>query len=186
MNESSLVGSSTISYKTLPYGSAPTQNPRCAPLFPFELPGSSSSSASSVAPSPFGLRSKPLSQMSSREIGREGERVAASYLASCGLEVCERNWRRAGVEADIVCRDGATSVLVEVKTRLALGEKASVVPELAVNERKRDRYRKAALLYIAQHLDVQSVRFDVIALAIVSEELAHLRHLMCAFGWDQL
>ena len=74
-------------------------------------------------------------------------------------------------------------VLVEVKTRLALGSQAEV-PELAVGRRKRNRYRRLALMYLALHSEFDSVRFDVIAINIVGESLARLRHLMGAFSWE--
>ena len=42
-----------------------------------------------------------------------------------------------------------------------------------------------ALFYMAEHPEVSSVRFDVIAINIVGERLAKLRHLVGAFAWDE-
>lgn len=128
---------------------------------------------------------KPLEMLSSREIGTEGERLAAAYLRRRGVEVLECNWRCSGGEVDIVASDEDTVVLVEVKTRLALGDDAEEMPELAVDRRKQRRYRKLALLYLASHPEVNSVRFDVIALNIVGERCARLRHLIGAYEWDE-
>lgn len=127
---------------------------------------------------------KPIEQYTPREIGCEGERLAASYLVKRGYEVIERNWRCSAGEVDIIAKDDDATVLVEVKTRLALGESGDTMPELAVDRQKQRRYRKLALLYLACHPDVNSVRFDVIALNIVGERCARLRHLIGAFCWD--
>lgn len=132
-----------------------------------------------------GVPDKPLSEYTSHEIGQEGEHLAASYLEKRGYEVLERNWRCSSGEVDIIAREGDTVVLVEVKTRLTLGESSDVMPELAVDRRKQRRYRKLALLYLACHPDVTSVRFDVIALNIVGERCARLRHLIGAYSWDE-
>jgi putative endonuclease len=136
-------------------------------------------------PSDDVLARKSVREMSPREIGGEGERLAAEFLARRGYKVLERNWRCAAGEVDIVCRDGDVHVLVEVKTRLALGDDAQDMPELAVDRRKRERYRKLALLYLATHPFVESLRFDVIALNIVAERTARLRHLIGAFQWTE-
>ena len=58
------------------------------------------------------------------------------------------------------------------------------MPELAVDRRKRARYRRIALYYLSEHPEVDSVRFDVIAINIVQERMARLRHLVGAFAWD--
>jgi putative endonuclease len=124
-----------------------------------------------------------------RELGRKGEEMAASYLERRGWRLLERNWRCPYGEADIVAQDSDdddndTVVLVEVKTRLALGERADAMPELAVDAHKRFRYRRLALAYLMEHPEVFSIRFDVIALNVVGDGSARLRHLFCAFSLD--
>ena len=51
--------------------------------------------------------------------GREAEDAAAAYLARAGLAVVDRNVRFRAGELDLVCRDGARWVFVEVKARRA-------------------------------------------------------------------
>ena len=46
-----------------------------------------------------------------------GEQLAADYLMRQGLSVIERNFRVKGGEIDLVCRDGKTTVFVEVRLR---------------------------------------------------------------------
>lgn len=130
------------------------------------------------------LESKPIREYTTREIGIEGERLAASYLEKRGYGILERNWRCRGGEVDIIAEGDDGIVLVEVKTRLCLGDDRDSMPELAVDTRKQRRYRRLALFYLAEHYDVSSIRFDVIAVNIVGERQARLRHLLGAFQWD--
>jgi len=56
--------------------------------------------------------------MSTRQAkGAAAEQMAADYLSRHGLAVLERNFRVRGGEIDLVCRDGATTVFVEVRLR---------------------------------------------------------------------
>lgn len=127
---------------------------------------------------------RPISEYSPREVGIEGERIAASYLVRRGYRVIDRNMRNAGGEADIVAMDEDECVLVEVKTRIAIGEDAESMPELSVDAAKRGRYRQIALLYLVDHPEIGAIRFDVIAINIVAERNARLRHLVAAYSWD--
>ena len=127
---------------------------------------------------------KPLSQWTSHDVGREGESLCVAYLENRGYEVLERNWRCASGEADVVALDGDALVLVEVKTRLSRKDDDDTIPELAVDEHKQERYRGIALTYLAMNPTVHSIRFDVVAIKIVGERCARLRHLVGAYGWD--
>ena len=82
-----------------------------------------------------------LSSLSTKDLGGFGEILGVSYLEGRGYEILERNRRTPFGEADLVCRDGDETVLVEVKTRF--GDTAC--PEEAVNEDKVRRYRKITL-----------------------------------------
>lgn len=136
---------------------------------------------------PFGDRPhKPIAQYTSREVGDEGERLAVAYLRRRGYEILACNWRCDAGEIDIIATEGTGEVvLVEVKTRLDLGAAKDAMPELSVDRRKQRRYRKLALCYLLAHPEVEMVRFDVIAVSIVAERCARLRHLIGAFAWDE-
>lgn len=123
--------------------------------------------------------------LSPHELGMRGEELASSYLKSRGLEIVERNFRCRSGEADIVAWEDGEYVLVEVKTRLAIGRERESLPELAVDSDKRERYRRIALEYMMLHPEVSFVRFDVIAINVVGERQASLRHLVGAFSWDE-
>ncbi len=49
--------------------------------------------------------------------GAAGEQLAADYLQRRGLTLVERNFRVRGGEIDLICRDGRTTVFVEVRLR---------------------------------------------------------------------
>jgi putative endonuclease len=105
---------------------------------------------------------------STRSRGRAGEALAAAYLELVGCEIEARNLTLAGVEVDLVARDGATRVLVEVKLR---GRSDYGGAALAVNGGKRTRLRRAAASLGAE----AAVRIDVIAVELVDGG-AMLRH----------
>lgn len=130
---------------------------------------------------------KAVRDLTPRELGMKGEDMAAAYLERNDWYILARNWRCRFGEVDIVARepdDDETVVLVEVKTRLALGARSDEMPELSVDAKKRRRYRNLAHAYVVDHPDVDAIRFDVIALNVVGEAQARLRHLRGAFGWD--
>lgn len=130
---------------------------------------------------------RPVGELTPQELGLRGEEIASRHLRERGWEILERNWRCEFGEVDIIARDGGDEgsvVLVEVKTRLDLGGRRNTVPELAVDDDKRERYRMCALCYLASHRDVDTVRFDVMALTVVEEGGAHLRHLIGAYSLD--
>lgn len=128
---------------------------------------------------------KSLSSCSNKQIGAYGEELAVAYLESCDYVLCERNWRSTFGEVDIIAEDQGTIVLVEVKTRIAQSEDDIILPELAVDYRKRNRYQKLALVYLSLNSHVETVRFDVVALKLTGENEARLRHYPAAYEWGE-
>ena len=55
--------------------------------------------------------------MEKQQLGAWGEQRAAAYLATLGYTIVERNWRGQRSEIDIIARNDATLVLVEVRVR---------------------------------------------------------------------
>ena len=123
-------------------------------------------------------------KMTTRQLGTLGEDLAELYLKQRGYHVLERNMRNRGGEADIVARQGRCVVMVEVKTRLADSEGDDVMPEIAVDKRKQERYRKITLEYLVENPDESLVRFDVIAIKVRAARDATVRHLSGAFVCD--
>ncbi|GAA3772494.1 YraN family protein [Microbacterium kribbense] len=111
------------------------------------------------------------------ELGRAGERRAATHLTVRGFEVLDRNWRAPGGEIDLVAYTGRTLVFVEVKTRRSarFGD-----PLAAVDTRKRARLWKLAAAWCAAHPDRacgRARRLDVIGITGADPATARLEHV---------
>lgn len=113
-------------------------------------------------------------------LGVFGEEIATQYLQGRGYTLLERNYRTVFGEADIVFRDGDEVVLVEVKTRLGLEAR----PEEAVDERKTRRYRNITLAYLGANAWADRVRFDVVAVNVVTPEDAVVHHFAGVCLWE--
>lgn len=118
--------------------------------------------------------------MTELTIGQRGEDAAAAYLERSGMTIVNRNWRCKAGEVDIVALDGEEVVFIEVKTRRS---NATGSPEEAVSASKQKRYARLARSYLQQAgLSQVSVRFDVIAIQVIAEDRALLRHHRAAFS----
>lgn len=106
-----------------------------------------------------------------RSTGAAYEQAAGYYLEQLGYEILEYNYRCRRGEIDIVAKDGEYLVFCEVKYR-SDGKKGS--PLEAVDARKQQRIRRAALYYLTEHgkSDVPC-RFDVIG--IEGTKVTHIR-----------
>jgi putative endonuclease len=90
--------------------------------------------------------------------GDAAEGAAAQLLGARGLRVIERNFRVKGGEIDLVCRDGATTVFVEVRlrTRQDYGGAAA-----SITSAKQQRLILAARHWLARHGETPC-RFDAV------------------------
>ena len=101
--------------------------------------------------------------MSTRQTGQWGEEIAALFLRLKGFEVLKTNARYERREVDLVVRDGASLVAVEVKLRI--GNRFGAAVE-AIDERKMMRLR-TALVGIARELNLAlSPRIDVVTIDV--------------------
>lgn len=97
----------------------------------------------------------------SHELGKRGERLAASYLTQHGWSILERNWRFHHKEIDLVARRGGLVAFVEVKSRDAasLGH-----PLECITRSKRHDLATAARGWIALRGRAgESYRFDAVS-----------------------
>lgn len=110
---------------------------------------------------------------STRDKGRAGEDRAAIFLSARGLEIVARNVIAAGVEIDLIVRDGETLVFVEVRGRrdARLGH-----PFETVDARKQARLRRGATGWLVANdlWERVATRFDVVAL--VGDDIEWLRN----------
>ena len=127
-----------------------------------------------------------LDELNNKEVGALGEAIAATYLKQLGMDVLEKNYRCPEGEADLIAYDDEADevVLVEVKTRRFRSMEESLYPEEAVTPKKERRYRRIASYYVMEHYPVPCVRFDVVAVGLVSGCVASIVHLERAFDWD--
>jgi len=96
----------------------------------------------------------------SKQIGDAGEEIAVRHLVTQGLRVLARNFRVKGGEIDIVCRDGVTTVFVEVRKRTSTRFGGAVY---SITPTKQRRLILAARHWLAQHGD-SACRFDCVLL----------------------
>ncbi len=96
-----------------------------------------------------------------KKIGETAETLAADFLRKQGLQLLERNWRCRFGEIDLVCRDGDSIVIVEVRLRsnIRFGSAAA-----SIDRRKQARLIAAASLYLARKPSTPC-RFDVVLMA---------------------
>jgi putative endonuclease len=111
-------------------------------------------------------------------LGRIGERIAADYLQLAGCAILERNFRFERVEIDLIVRDGACVVFVEVKMRRSTAYGGA---REAVSPQKLRNLRKAARWYLCSAQSApraDEYRFDLVALDIDrARNIMVVRHL---------
>jgi putative endonuclease len=113
-------------------------------------------------------------------LAREGENLAAAYLEQAGYAIVARNARTRWGEIDLVARDGASWVFVEVKTRRT--ERYGLGAE-AVTPFKQQKMIRMALIYLTRVASVDvPIRFDVVEVTLPVRGHARIRHLIGAFG----
>lgn len=118
-----------------------------------------------------------------KDKGDRGEERAAAFLEAQGYRILERNYRCPLGEVDLIARDGATVVFVEVKTRASC---RFGTPEAAVGPRKQKRMTAVALFYLqVQGWLTAPARFDVAAVSLVDgrEKVTLFRNAFDASGF---
>ena len=99
-------------------------------------------------------------------LGKEGERLAAEYLAEHGYRIITRNYRYHRNEIDIIAQHNQTLSFVEVKTRSS-ADKGH--PSESVTMKKQKEIIKVARAYLAfSGQEDADCRFDVIAVLVES------------------
>ena len=128
--------------------------------------------------------------MTTADIGRLGEKLAAKFLKKNGYKILEKNNRQSRNEIDIIATDRKYLVFVEVKTRSVFEDDPYSpygTPADAVNAAKQRRTVSAAQSYIynnpGRHTQKQP-RMDVIEVYLSKEtkKLIKINHIVDAFG----
>ncbi len=113
-----------------------------------------------------------------KALGIEGENLAVRFLEKKGYRIIRRNYKTYIGEIDIIALDGSTLVFVEVKTR---GNDSFGKPFEAVNEKKRQKLKNLALLYLKKHGKEIPVRFDVLSIFSNNKGEKEIEHIKDAF-----
>lgn len=111
--------------------------------------------------------------MNKRSIGTHYEQLAAEYLEKNGLKLLAKNFRCSQGELDLIAKDGAYVVFVEVKYR---SSRSKGMPAEAVNLQKQRRICRAARYYLYQnHMGEDTpCRFDVVS--ILENEICWIKN----------
>ena len=96
-----------------------------------------------------------------QEQGKQWEDVALAHLEHHGLVLVEANFRCKPGEIDLILRDGATLVFVEVRQRAA---GAQVSAAASIGPAKIRRIIRAAQVYLQRFDRLPPCRIDVVAI----------------------
>ena len=101
--------------------------------------------------------------MLTQETGQLAEQQALDYLKDQGLKFVARNYRCRLGEIDLIMRDNAYLVFVEVRARVSAGFGGGLA---SITYAKRQKIIKTTSHYLLTNkiLDQHPIRFDVISL----------------------
>ena len=127
--------------------------------------------------------------MTTAEIGKKGEKLAADFLKRNGYKILERNRHQSHNELDIIAANKEYIIFVEVKTRTANKDLFLPYgsPAAAVTKEKQKRTVRAATSYLlaqSKKAKGKQPRMDVIEVYLEKETgiLLELHHITDAFG----
>lgn len=113
-------------------------------------------------------------------LAKEGENLAVRFLERLGYAIVARNVRTRWGEVDVVARDGATWVFVEVKTRRS--DRYGPGAEAVTHRKQRHILRMAQLLLVRYDAFEAPARCDVVEVMLRPGHDPAIRHLPNAFG----
>lgn len=99
----------------------------------------------------------------SHTLGQQAETLACRYLEKRGLRLVTRNFRCRVGELDLIMREGATLVFVEVRYRRSARFGGALE---SVDAHKQAKLTACALYYLQRHPEFSdtAARFDVVAI----------------------
>jgi putative endonuclease len=115
----------------------------------------------------------PLPFRNKQEKGRQGEDDALAYLLLQGLVLLQRNYLCKGGELDLIMRDGASIVFVEVRLRSSAGFGGALA---SITPAKQRRMVVAAQTWLLGQKSLPACRFD--ALAIDGGRISWLKNIL--------
>ena len=113
-----------------------------------------------------------------KALGTKGENLAVTFLKKKGYKIIARNYKTFIGEIDIIAKDGNTTVFIEVKTRK---NDSFGYPFEAVNNKKRQKLKNLALLYLKNKGQEFPARFDVLSIFYIKNGKEAIEHIKDAF-----
>ncbi|MDH5202902.1 MAG: YraN family protein [Nitrospirota bacterium] len=113
-----------------------------------------------------------------KALGTKGENLAVTFLKKKGYKIIARNYKTFIGEIDIIAKDGNTTVFIEVKTRT---NDSFGYPFEAVNNKKKQKLKKLALLYLKSKGQESPIRFDVLSIFYMDNGKGAIEHITDAF-----
>ena len=116
-----------------------------------------------------------------KDIGTNGERIAANYLKRHGYKIITTNFRSAHGEIDIIAETKDSLIFAEVKARRDDPKRFSDygLPCEAVNKTKQRHILYTARVYLETHPTEKFIRFDVLEIYLGTD--ARVNHIEDAF-----
>ncbi len=96
-----------------------------------------------------------------KETGRIGEELARNFLKDKGYEIDKSNFSTRFGEIDLICKDGDTTVFVEVKTKRGV---EFGTPEDMFTKSKSNKVQRMASVYL-QGKEI-ACRIDMVAIVL--------------------
>ena len=93
--------------------------------------------------------------------GKRAESIACDVLQKKGYKILEKNFKTKYGEIDIIAMDKDTLSFVEVKAR---SSRKFGLPEEAVNQRKLQKIRTVAEIYMKNKSNYKKVKVEVVSL----------------------
>ncbi|ANH82170.1 hypothetical protein A8C56_15410 [Niabella ginsenosidivorans] len=102
------------------------------------------------------------------QLGKEGENIAASYLAQRGYTILFKNWRYSHYEIDIIATRKNKLHFIEVKTR---SSSYYGYPEESVTKRKFKFLQQAADEFLYHNPQYKWIQYDILSIIHVNNKL---------------
>lgn len=116
-------------------------------------------------------------------LNEKATQAASRYLEHRGYTVLETAWKCPAGTCDVIAEDGDAIVFVDVSARRDAGKG---FPSERCGADVRKRREMIALAWFAEHEDAvdMAVRFDNIAMLVMGDSRAMIRHHLNALGGD--
>jgi len=115
-----------------------------------------------------------------KQLGNRGEELALAHLEAKGMRLVDRNYRWRGGEIDLIMRDGAVLVFVEVRSKSGTAHGS---PLETIDFKKRRQIERCARQYLAHKKVGADVccRFDAVGILIPANGPIEIVHVPDAF-----